>query len=252
MAIDIKKLESNPDLQMLMGTVKSPLEAAIQERESKLKKEGGPEMTRIANLILQMDARAISQDPEKESEVREMSRKKLAASLGCTADDLQGIVEGYGESWAEKVLEERIRAGISATEARDVSWDRLESAALGKLLILVDSNKVGTVQELLAIAQAGNRANRGNRPTGTPVPAQAGNSYQQNVFLPGSPENGVLPAGHLGSITLSLSPRVMKQIEGDMAVEIGAESKTMRKLDSIEMLDLKAVQEAVQATEKQS
>jgi len=65
---------------------------------------------------------------------------------------------------------------------------------------------------------------------------QIGN--QTNVFLPASPADGVLPAANLGKITLSLTPRVFKQIEGQAT----REPTDSRMLDSIEMLGIKDIQ----------
>jgi hypothetical protein len=251
-----REIQVDSDLEENLSQIIDAMPNLVKEAEEKqrqeLDKAKRPELTRIAQLILQMDARAISSSESQEMEIKSESRRKLAASLGCTADDLQSVVDSYGEDhWQEMVLEERVRHGIASTDMRDISWDRLESATLKKLLLLVDANKVGTVQELLQIATAANKANRGQRSSSSQG-AGGFNVQQNNVYLPGSPADGVLPGGNLGKIHLNLGPRVVRQIEASRNIDMtGAPEFEGRKLDSIEMLDLKQVQQAITDVETQ-
>lgn len=252
------------------------LEAFAKEWDEMLRREGGGEesqgeggeagaetgkeltpvggrrldLSRIAQLILMCDC-SVNPGLDKESyfETLGRARGKLAASLGCHPDDLQEIVDSYGESWDEIVLEERVRRQYDSTSFRDVSWDRLEAAVLRKLVVLVEESKVGTVGELLAIAKVANGASRSFDSKKSP-PNQPGGGvmFQQNNFgyVPGDPENGVLPSGNLGKIQLNLSHRVHEQ----MTKTIDHDGQEKRRIiDSVEMIGLDDVQKAVDEEE---
>lgn len=200
-----------------------------------------PKLSRIAELILGVDARTVAlPGTENESELKSSARGQLAASLGCTSQDLDIVVESYGDAWEGMILEERIRLGIDSTSVRDATWDRLESSVLRKLIHLVDANLVKEVGELVAIAKTANGAIRGERKGSGSRPSGDGTpGIQNNIYLQGDPANGVLPAGNLGKITLNLTPRLVKQIEST------AVHHDKRQIDSMEMMNLKDVQEAV-------
>lgn len=221
-------------------------------------------LSRIAELILASDARSVALRPEDEAESRLNGRKRLGAGLGCTAEDLEEIAAEYGEEWESIVLEERVRLGIDSVAMRGATWDKLEGAALRKLMTLVETSKVTEPMELLAIAKAANAANRTGRANvtrsdGTPSAGAAGAGHMTNItqvafgFTPGDPANGVLPNGNLGTIQLKLAHRVQKQMEQPTEAEtelIGdSQFDSGRTLDNIEMLNLEQVQDAVRVIE---
>lgn len=207
------------------------------QREAALAKQ---ELSRIAQLILAVDSRCISDDPAKELDSRNAQRSRLAAQLGCTAGDLQDIVDSYGDRWQELMLEERVRHGIDSTQMRDVTWDRLESAVLRKLMLVVDNMKTTlSVAEMVAIAKTANTAVRGERRPAT-TPQSGLHVSQTNNYIGGDPANGVLPAGNLGRISLNLSDRVLKQIEGTVV----RPAEATRVIDSIDMMNIKEIQAA--------
>lgn len=220
---------------------RDPKAVALEEAESERSrveskdlptKQKKRELSRIAELILRVDAHVLPVDGEDEDTTLRLARKQLAAALGCTTEDLQNVVDMYGVEWQEIVLEERIRLGIDSTQVRDASWDRLESAVLRKLIHLTDGNLVKDPMELLAIAKAANMANRGDRKMAAKDGKGTSFGVQVNNFLPGDPNSGVLPAGNLGKITLNLTPRLVKQIEAD------PRNKSERQIDSVDMMTL--------------
>lgn len=201
-------------------------------------------LSRIAELLLVSDSRAVGgKDDGEDQELRRLGRVRLSQGLGCRVEDLNEIAASYGDSWDELVLEERLRLGIDSVALRDATWDSLEGATLRKLFMLVENNSVSNPMELLSIATAANRANRGRRNTGG---APAGGTGMTNItniglgFQPGDPDNGVLPAGNLGTIQLSLSTRVQKQLEGTVV-----KNPDERIIDNVEMLDITGIQSAV-------
>lgn len=209
----------------------------------------GAKLSQIGELILMSDASIDVTGPGGEKLWTE-SRTRLAASLGCTAEDLEEIASSYGDSWMELILNERIRRGTDSIAMRDVSWDRLESAVLKKLLAKVDSNAVREVGELLAIARVANTASRGRGNMGKGN-GGAGEGNQINIgFFPGNPQAGVLPAGDLGTIQLSLSSRVRTQLSNAIPEAKVIEGQSSRILDNIEMVDLSSVQSAVKESEE--
>lgn len=207
------------------------------------------DLSRIALLILTSDSKSWAPSEAEELEARQKGRERLAASLGCQAKDLQEVADSYGEQqWAELVFEERVRLGIDHVALRDANWDSLEGAALRKLHLLVESNQVNSAMELLAIAKAANTANRGKRAGHAPAGGNGNMTVNMGFgFQPGDPENGVLPAGNLGTIQLSLSSRVQKQIAMPKVETLEGE----RVIDSVEMLDLKAIQAAGEESEQE-
>lgn len=189
-------------------------------------------LNEIQKLILQADLSAKAGDLDSQT----AARKAVATGLGCEIEDINEIVAGYGEdAWAIVVLEERIRRAEANPIQKDTTWDRLEYATLTKLVGLVESNKVNAVGELLAIAKVANQAHRHHEKRG----AGGGNGMTQNIYVGGpGPENGVLPSGDLGKITLKMSHRTIRQIEGE-SVRNPGDPKT---LDQMKMLDIKEIQ----------
>lgn len=194
-------------------------------------------LSQIAEMIRLADARSGANE-----ELRERNRIRLAATLGCSAEDLQEIVDSFGaEYWEQLVFERRIQLGIDSSVSRDMSWDRLEAAVLRKLIHLVDENRVSAVGELIAIARTANQATR-RTVNQTPNPLGGGGQGMTTKldidFSPGDPANGILPSGNLGKISLTLSHRVKEQLESQRTIE------GERVLDSVDMLDLKDIQAA--------
>lgn len=194
------------------------------------------ELSSIGKLILAVDA-GLNPSDENYDESFVEARVTLATRLGCQPEDLDAIVESYGDLWDALVLEERVRKGLDSDAMKDASWDRLEAAVLRKLNRLVDMDRITSVGEYLAIAKVANQANRGTgrmgkgNPPGTP-------GAQVNIgFYPGDPDRGVLPSGNLGTMKLTLSHRIQKQIEGT-AVRDG------HTLSDLEMLSLNDLQQA--------
>lgn len=233
---DLNQLdETIGEAPAILSGIRSEKAAGIK---MKIAKTGKPELSRLAELILKVDSRISTSKPEQLA----AARAHLAAGLGCRAEDLQEIVDSYGEDWDQMVLEERVKIGIDQTTFRDSSWDRLEGAVLRKLETLVEIDAVNSVNELLAIARVANMANRGDRAHKSAA-GQGSAVIQNNVYLPGNPEGGVLPAGHLGKIQLNLTSRVMKQIEGT-AEKSGNGNGEGREIDSVEMMTVEQIQAA--------
>jgi len=234
---DLSQLdETIKEAPAILTGIRSEKATGLKIKIAKAREEAGrkgSELSRLAELILKVDSRITQGEPE----LLAAARARLAAGLGCKAEDLQEIVDSYGEEWDQMVLEERVKIGIEQTTFRDSSWDRLEGAVLRKLETLVEIDAVTSVNELLAIARVANMANRGDRGHKSPVP-HGGAMIQNNVFLPGNPENGVLPAGNLGKIQLNLTSRAMKQIEAT------AERTGQRDIDSVEMMTVEQIQAA--------
>lgn len=150
----------------------------------------------------------------------------LAKRLRTPVEDFAYAMEEVGSEEisirrAERLLEaERIRN-------KDINWDRLEEAVLGKLMTHVKTSKNLKTGELLAIAQTANRATRktGGTPVGGPnINIQMNGGSEQQVSLPG--------AGNLGTMTLTLTPKTIQQLSQGITIDGEAEKFS----DSIEML----------------
>ena len=186
----------------------------------------------VEKLILNADCMATPGDEE----ARDTAREQVAIQLGCELEDIKEIVQAFGEeAWGIAVMEERVARATHAPMNKDQSWDRLEGVVLKKLLALVEGNKVTSVGELLAVAKTANAAHRTHDRKGG-----GGNmaANQTNVYIGGDPNNGVLPAGDLGRITLKLSHRSVKQIEGSV-IRNPEDPKT---LDQMKMLSIQEIQ----------
>jgi len=133
---------------------------------------------------------------------------------------------------------------------RDATWDSLEAAVLQKLFKTVQSSAVSlTIAEMLAIANVANKAKRGNRDVSKEPPP--GTQITTNIgFFPGNPAAGILPAGDLGTIKMSLSHRVQKQIEGQ--AQTLPPRLAPKAIDSMEMLSLNEIQNAESAFTKEN
>jgi hypothetical protein len=245
--MDSEALTAMEDFGRLEGAFGNPrVESSIPATLTQPKL---PELNRIAQLILEIDSNAIGKSDSDEGQIRSHNRGLLAAQLGCTPDDLQAVVDSYGDQWQEYILEARIRAGHDSTHMRDVTWDRLEAATLKKLVLIVETsgNRL-TIAELLAVAKTANTANRGDRAIKGPGQGVGGGpaQVQTNIFLGGDPANGVLPAGNLGMISLNLSQRVLKQLSTPKEIE----GESERVLDNMEMMGIKDIQKIGEGMDK--
>lgn len=140
--------------------------------------------------------------------------KALAKRLRATVEELFEVYDSINPTeWSVKRLErllenERVRN-------KDVNWDRLESATLGKLTQLVESNKNMKLGELLAVATAANRASR--RTGGAPMPG-----HNVNVFMGGNQQGAeiALPGpSHLGTMKLTLTAKTVEQLGQGITID---------------------------------
>lgn len=138
-----------------------------------------------------------------EAESRGETRVALAARLGVAPEMLDSLVQEYeqanGEGSWERLIIER-RAQLDTIGA---NWDELEAVALQRLVEHTNAGRINTVGELLAVAQAANRAAR--KGGFSPRPAQSQGSTQFGITLPAGSE--------LGVVELRLSQKVARQIE---------------------------------------
>lgn len=151
----------------------------------------------------------------------------LALRLRSTLEDFEQILEMTDESeWNKQRLERLLQR--ERILHRDFDWDVIESAATAKLGVILQSRTVKTA-EILAIAQAANRATRRKGVNQMPPGGNTNiNVYQGNgnaeIQLPGS--------GHLGSMKLTLSAKTVGQLSKGITIDATAEKYT----DGIEML----------------
>lgn len=251
MGLDSEAITASKEFERIaegLGGTRSESKVAPSVTQTKL-----PPLDRIATLILEIDSHSISKNESEETELRNHNRSLLAAQLGCTLEDIAAIVESYGDSWQEYILEARLESGMNSTHMRDVTWDKLEAATLNKLMIVIEraGNRL-TVAELLAVAKTANTANRGDRSIKGPGQGVGGGpsplNIQVNSFLGGDPANGVLPAGNLGTISLNLSQRVLKQLTSPKEIE----GESVRVLDKMEMMGIKEIQKIGEHMDKTS
>src|SRR5882757_1934413 len=60
-----------------------------------------PQLDHIAQLILEIDSHAAGTSESEEQIIKSQNRNLLAAQIGCTSEDLEALVESYGEQWQE-------------------------------------------------------------------------------------------------------------------------------------------------------
>lgn len=186
------------------------------------------------------------------------SRLQLASALGVDASELEDIVQQvestYGENiWEMLILAGRTELALESKAIRVSKWDSLESLAVSKLHSLVMRNAVKSAGELLAIAAAANRAVRHN-PQPNASQHEHNSAITMNIFS-GVAGDGVdnmsnkkgddpvprgnLPGvGSLGTIQLSLAPRVRKQLTApkDSVSRVLQDSKMLSADDLREMV----------------
>ena len=149
------------------------------------------------------------------------SRLALANALGVMAEDLEDVVvqveAAFGDGiWNLLILSGRTELALESKAIRSSRWDHLEALAVSKLVTLVERGAVKNASELLAIAATANRATR-HSPNGDNAErggaSQTQGGITMNIFGGGNVPKGDLPgAGDLGTIQLSLSSRVKRQL----------------------------------------
>lgn len=149
-------------------------------------------------------------------ELKEIKWEPLAKRMGTRPEFLSESavqMQTDGSLWVE-VLGERIRRASAMKLFTDLNWQKLESAAVGKLLIMLDRGMIRDSGELIAIAQAAGRSTASRAPAG-------GTQVNLN-FGSGSIPDGELPAAG-AKMTINLSPRAAKSLEQGAPI---AESRT--------------------------
>lgn len=164
-----------------------------------------------------------------EDEVGGQHLQELAKRLRSSVEDLELVMNRTDpEVFMAKRLDRLLQ--LERIRRKDVSWDVLEDAALGKLMTLLETNRVNKVGELLAVAQAANRAAR--KPGVGDMKTIPGTTV--NVYGGGGSIQAELPGpGSLGSMRLTLSPKTVDQLSKGVTIDATAEKFS----DSIEMLD---------------
>ena len=151
------------------------------------------------------------------------------------------MLDQNGMLWQE-VLAERIRRASSARVFRDVSWERVESKAVGKLAQLLEKDAIRDPGELLAVAAAARKVNVGSDGGG-------GTGQGVTVNINGvdsmAGENGLPGAG--AKMTIDLSPKVATSLGQRMAQKQMGE----RVIDG-EMLTAKELRETAAARAQQN
>jgi hypothetical protein len=153
----------------------------------------------------------------------------LAKRLRTSIPELQMLVEATNPTeWSAKRFDALLER--ESLRKRGFDWDRLEHAALKKLTKLVETGRVSTASDILAVAKVANSA---TRKTGMNQPTVPG-GVQVNINQYGSdgspPE---LPGpGSLGTIQLTLTQRTVKQLGREKVID----GESTRLSDTIEML----------------
>lgn len=154
--------------------------------------------------------------------------QELATRLRSNVSDFEMIVEQTDPKvWSKERLNKLLQ--MEKIRNRDYSWDEVEVVAIGKLAQIVQDPRMTKTAEILAIAQAANRAHRrsgGNQMT-------PGNNTTINVMNNGGGAEIQLPgAGHIGTMKLTLSAKTVGQLSKGITIDATAEKYT----DGIEML----------------
>lgn len=178
------------------------------------------------------------------TQLSEVDWTGLGYRLGTQKEFLQQVaqvLDQNGMLWQE-VLAERIRRASSARVFRDVSWERVESKAVGKLAQLLEKDAIRDPGELLAVAAAARKVNVGSDGGG-------GTGQGVTVNINGvdsmAGENGLPGAG--AKMTIDLSPKVATSLGQRMAQKQMGE----RVIDG-EMLTAKELRETAAARAQQN
>lgn len=166
--------------------------------------------------------------------------RSLAKRLKTTVEELRVVMESSDrKKWEIRRMEKLVEA--EAMRKRGFNWDRLEHSALIKLATLVDTNRVKSVGDLLAIARAANQATRRDTQMPNGQNPSGGNFTQVNVnFQGGNGDGPNLPGpGNLGTIQLSLSQRTIQQISQGKTIE----GEALNLAEGAEMLQAEDIKE---------
>ncbi len=212
-------------MNALFGRLNSATIAGLMGLEAKA-------LAGIPWLVLQEDANGVE-------------RSQIAKQLGVDEETLVELVkQTLGEDDTEKA-NQKWQQGIVAIRAVLMSnqntlvhgWDAIEALAVDKLArSLMEMGGNGKPSEMLAIAKTANSALRRTRGESQRGDSRGGNGT-------GQPEGGSmtvdLNGGHLGSIRLTLSPRIQAQLGNpDRIIDGVAYAVPQGKLP-LQMLSLK-------------
>jgi len=159
----------------------------------------------------------------------------LSKRLRCEVGELQHCIQISNPDQVqarrlEKLLE------LESLRKRGFNWDRVENAALAKIIGLVEKKNL-TTGEYLQIARVANAATRrgpgGEIMDGKPHAPGTQVNVQLNQYGQPIESDGGLPGpGSIGRVTLSLSQRTMNQLSKPKTIE----GEVVRLADSAEML----------------
>lgn len=165
--------------------------------------------------------------------------KALAKRLRADLDEMmlfRGLTQD--EIWTQKRFERLLE--LERLAKRGFSWDRLENAALQKLMILVMDGKITKNQELLAVARVANMATRRPLEPGQSTGGNTGGvNVQVNMFGQAIEGPGLPGPGSLGTIKLNLSQRTVEQLSQGKTIE----GESLRLSESAEMLGTDDIKE---------
>lgn len=159
--------------------------------------------------------------------------RELAEHMRSSPEEFRQILESSDpdelQDQKEKKLLERLNIRKSG-----YNWDKLESAVLMKLGQLVESRRITTAEQLLAIARVANSATRRGSGQGNGNMGNNGNNMTQvNVFTNPTGGHPELPGkGNLGTISLTLTQRTVQQLSRDRIIDADAP----RLSERVEML----------------
>jgi hypothetical protein len=173
----------------------------------------------------------------------------LAKRLNSDGSEFESIRKQIpDETWHGKRMEKLLE--LEELKQRGFNWDKLEGAAISKLVTLVTTKRL-TLPEMLAVARVANQATRRGSTAGGAIMEKpmGGNANQTNVQVNmyGQPiGDTALPGqGGIGKVTLSLSQRTVSQLGKGKTIEGEAE----RLHDTVEMLtpeDVKGLNELIE------
>lgn len=191
-----------------------------------------------------------------QAEADGLSVGDIATNLSVTIEQIQSLKEAttgmQGEDceqcWMKGIVAIRTSQQLNHHSIA-AGWDSLEAMALEKLnnsMHAMQSN--GDPDKMLAIAVAANKAQRRNRgeangpSRNTPTLARGNDSGRIDLELSG---------GNVGSIRLSLSPKIQEQLAtpGRVIDGVANNAAKARKLtDSLQMLKLGETRELIEGT----
>lgn len=166
----------------------------------------------------------------------------LARRLRTSVPELIAVVDATNPiEWAAKRFDKLLER--ESLRKSGYSWDRIEHAALLKLTRLVETNRINTASDLLAVAKVANSAtrNRNAAPSG-------GINVQINNNMGGqSGDHPELPgAGSLGTIQLTLTQRTVRQLGQERVID----GESTRLSESAEMLGPSDIPELSRMSDK--